>query len=173
MSCGKQSAISQTVQVETALQLGTTVVRCYQYISDLFNDSRKISLTTDDGLATLDDVIQTLGQFGRDISATKLTITGHLLTRELGIIVGDCKKECDSLRNNIQAWLQFVQSGCALRVGLQPSPLLSDIVTKCHRCITDESGSRNIHLEHQQRAIKGLLSNNQYAQTSPRLLDRI
>ncbi|KAL2687253.1 hypothetical protein Neosp_004806 [[Neocosmospora] mangrovei] len=106
MSCGKQSALSQTVQVETALQLGTTVVRCYQYISDLSNDNRKIYLITDDGLATLDDIIQTLEQFSREISATKLTITGHLLTRELGVIVGDCKKECDSLRSSIQTWLQ-------------------------------------------------------------------
>lgn len=173
MSHGRQSAIPQTAQVETALQLGTTVVRFYQYISDLCNDSPGISLTTGNGHGTLDGVIQTLRQFIRDIGVKNLMVNVPLISRELSNIVGDSKRDYESVRNNIQTWLQLFQSGFISRVGREPPPLLSDIVTKGNRWNKDEPGSRKMHLEHQQRAIKELLNINQYAQANPRPSNRI
>ncbi|KAM6528491.1 hypothetical protein FALCPG4_009471 [Fusarium falciforme] len=171
MSHAKQSSVSQTTQGETALQLGTTIVRFYQYISDLCNDNPEI--VTDNGHATLDSVIKTLGQFSKDISARNLTVNSTFMSRELSNIVGDCKRGCESVRNGIQAWLQLFPRGCTSRFGSEPPPSLSDIVTKGNRRDKDEPGGRNMHLEHQQRAIKELLTLNQYAQANPRPSSRI
>ncbi|RSL41780.1 hypothetical protein CEP53_012557 [Fusarium sp. AF-6] len=161
MSHGRQSTIPQTAQVETALQLGTTVVRFYQYTSNLSSDNPRIPLTTANGRGTSDDVIQTLGQFIKELGARKLTVNGPLMCGELSNIVEDCKRDCDLVRDGIQAWLQLFQTGCTSRVGPGPSPSLSDILTKGNRC--------KIHLERQQRAIKELLNANEYAQMNPRL----
>lgn len=166
MSYGKKWVVPQAVQAENLLQLGTTVVRFYQYILDLSKDNPEASPTAEHDHTTVDDVIQTLEQFTRDLNARNLTIPGPLLFPELCDIVRDCKRDCESLRNRIQTWLQLFPGGCVSRVGPGSSPSLSDIVTKSNRCKTNEPGIRTGYLEDQQRAIKELMDINQYAQAN-------
>lgn len=173
MSCKSRSVISQTVQVENVLRLGTTVVRFYQYISDLLIDNREVLLTTDDGNATLDGVIQTLEQFSRDIDATNPTITVRFLSPGLFAIVGRCQRDCDSLRNSIETWRQFCRSERVLQLWPEPLLWLSGIIAKCYGCITDEPGGDIAHWKRQQHAVKRLLSTNQYAQATLWLSNRI
>ncbi|RSL66977.1 hypothetical protein CEP54_003444 [Fusarium duplospermum] len=148
---GKQCVISQVVQVETALQLGTTAVRSYQYISDLCNGSLETSLTTDDG------VIQTLGRFIGDINARDSVIAVPFLVFDLSKVVKDCKKDCELVRDGVQAWLRDTGAGYASRVGSEPLPLLPDFIARSYGSGMDGDTIRNIYQEREQRAIEKLL----------------
>lgn len=168
MSHRKPSVISTAAQVETALQLGTTAVRFYQYISVLSGDNLEISLVTNDGHTTLNGVIQTLGRFNRDISAGDPTITDPLLFYGLSKVVKGCKRDCESVQDGVQAWLRDTQNGCTPQVRSEPLTSLSDIIAKSYEPDMDGDAIRRIHLEREWLATEKLLDILKYAQADQR-----